>query len=242
MKLPAQPNRSLMDGLACLQALAACTAPVGSRELARMLRLEPTRVNRLLGTLASMGLAEQDASRKYRPGPGIHALAAQSLFGSGLVNRAMRYLPPLHQYGHVVALGVLWRDQTSYLYQVNPESPADRGIVQGLPFPAASSGIGLVLLAQQSEEAVRELYDPTEPPLLPLSFDPPEVDDLLGRLRQIREQGYALVSTDLGRRTLAVPVGEASYAGIGFAGKFRDDDVPELKAALIEAAEQIDQA
>ncbi|MFD7154119.1 IclR family transcriptional regulator [Kribbella sp. NPDC059898] len=240
MKLPAQPNKSLMDGLACLQALSLCTEPVGSRELARLLRLEPTRVNRLLGTLASMGLAEQDAQRKYRPGPGIHALAAQSLFGSGLVNRAVRYLPPLHKYGHVVALGVLWRDQTSYLYQVNPQSPADRGIVQGFPFPAASSGIGLVLLAQQPEESVRELYEPTEPPLLPLNFDPPDLDALFRRLAQVREEGHALVTTDLGRRTLAVPVGDTAYAGVGFAGKFRNDDVPGLKAALTDAAANID--
>jgi DNA-binding IclR family transcriptional regulator len=231
-----------MDGLACLQALAVYGGPVGSRELARKLRLEPTRVNRLLRTLASMGLAEQDENRKYRPGPGIHALAAQSLYCSGLVNRAIRYLPPLHRYGHVVALGVLWRDQTSYLYQVNPERPADRGIVQGFPFPAASSGIGLVLLAQQTEQSVRELYDPTEPALLPLNFDRPDVDGLVARLARIREQGYALMATDLGRRTLAVPVGAASYAGIGFAGKFTDAEVPELRAALLEAAEQIDHA
>ncbi|GAA1598887.1 global regulatory protein [Kribbella hippodromi] len=239
MKLPAQPNRSLMDGLACLQALTSCTGPIGSRELARVLRLEPTRVNRLLGTLASMGLAEQDENRKYRPGPGIHALAAQSLFGSGLVNRAIRYLPPLHKYGHVVALGVLWRDQTSYLYQVNPQRPTEQGLVQGLPFPAASSGIGLVLLAHQPEDAVRDLYNPAHPPPLPLSFDPPKLDGpqgLIARLRRIRKQGHALVETDLGRRTLAVPVGTANYAAVAFAGTFPDTEVPDLKAALQEAA------
>jgi len=232
-----------MDGLACLQALTIYPEPIGSRELARLLRLEPTRVNRLLRTLASMGLVEQDDKRKYRPGPGIHALAAQSLFGSGLVNRALRYLPPLHKYGHVVALGVLWRDQTSYLYQVNPLSPADRGIVQGLPFPAAQSGIGLVLLAHQSEDSVRELYDPSEPPLLPLNFDPPDLDGddgLIARLKRIREQGYALVPTNLGRRTLAVGVGDPCYAGVGFSGEFHDDAVDELKAALTDASVKID--
>lgn len=232
-----------MDGLACLQALTIYPGSIGSRELARRLRLEPTRVNRLLRTLASIGLVEQGPDRKYHPGPGIHALAAQSLNGSGLVNRAIRHLQPLHDHGHLVALGVLWRDQTCYLYHVNPLKPADLGIVQGLTFPAAVSGIGMLLLAHQDEQSVRELYAPTEPPLLPLNFEPPELDGddgLIAKLKLIREQGYALVATEWGRRTLAVPVGNPCYAAVGFSGTFGDDEVEELKAALIDAATKID--
>jgi len=90
--LPAQPNQSLIDGLACLQQLASEREPVGGRELARDLGLEPTRVHRLLRTLAHLGLAQQDAQRRYRPGPGIHVLAAQAMFGSGLLRRALPVL------------------------------------------------------------------------------------------------------------------------------------------------------
>src|SRR5262245_29763060 len=102
--LPAQPNQSLIDGLACLQALASSSEAVGNRELARALGLEPTRVNRLLKTLAHLGLAEQDAQRRYRPGPAIHVLAAQSLFGSKLIRRAIGPLEELHRFGLIVAL------------------------------------------------------------------------------------------------------------------------------------------
>lgn len=231
-----------MDGLACLQALATSAQPIGTRDLARRLQLEPTRVNRLLRTLASMGLAEQDEHRKYRPGPGIHVLAAQSLHGSGLIDLALRHLRALHEHGHSVALGVLWRDQVSYLYHVGPEDPAAH-MVQGLPFPATSSGIGVVLLAHESEDHVRELYAPTAPTHFQLTSEPPELDGddgLLTLLKRTREQGYALVDTDPGRRTLAVPVGDPPYAAVGLSGTFDDNEVPALRAALFEVAEKID--
>src|SRR5687767_1336816 len=118
---PAQPNQSLIDGLTVLQALAVAAGPVGGRALARELNLEPTRVNRLLKTLAFLGMAEQTSDRKYFPGPGMHILAARALYGSGLVTRAMPYLEQLvARYDRVVALGVLWRDQVSYLYHWQP--------------------------------------------------------------------------------------------------------------------------
>nr|WP_275261611.1 IclR family transcriptional regulator [Jiangella aurantiaca] len=231
-----------MDGLACLQALATSERPVGTRELARRLGLEPTRVNRLLRTLASMGLAEQDEHRKYRPGPGIHVLAAQSLHGSGLIDLSLRHLRGLHDFGHSVALGVLWRDQVSYLYHVGPDEPAAH-MLQGLPFPATASGIGIALLAHETEEHVRELYAPTEPSHFLLSSEPPELDGdhgLLALLKRTREQGYALVDTEPGRRTIAVAVGDQPYAAVGVSGAFGDDVVPALRTALFEVAQKID--
>ncbi|WP_116953150.1 IclR family transcriptional regulator [Jiangella endophytica] len=239
--LPAQPNRSLMDGLACLQALATAERPVGTRELARRLGLEPTRVNRLLRTLAAMGLAEQDEGRRYRPGPAIHVLAAQSLHGSGLVDLALRHMRGLHEFGYAVALGVLWRDQVSYLYHVGSEDPSSH-VLQGVPYPATSSGVGIALLAHESEDHVRALYAPTEPSLFQLNSPPPELDGdlgLLALLERTRKQGFALVETDPGMRTVAVAVGDPPYAAVGISGTFGDAEVPELRTALVDVAQKI---
>ena len=76
--------------------------------MARQLGANPTRVNRLLKTLAYLGIARQTANRKYTPGPGMHVLAAQSLFASGLIRRAMPVLEDLRRFGHTVAMGVLF--------------------------------------------------------------------------------------------------------------------------------------
>lgn len=235
--LPAQPNQSLIDGLACLETLATQQEPMGSRELARRLRLDPTRVNRLLKTLAALGLAEQDERRKYRTGPGIHVLAATSLFGSGLIRRALGPLESLHRYGFIVALGVLWRDQTAYLYHAEPDAPGVAGLGRTALYPAASSGIGMALLAERSDSEIRELYSSA-------GTDPEVVMDgdngLTSRLSTIRADGYAYVQTlipDI--YTLAVPVGKPAYAAIGFSGRFGPKQLPELVEALRATAETI---
>ena len=57
--MSSQPNKSLIDGLACLQALAMQPEPVACRALARELDLNVMRANRLLRTLADVGLAHQ---------------------------------------------------------------------------------------------------------------------------------------------------------------------------------------
>ncbi len=147
--MPAQPNQSLADGVALLQVLCARGDGLGSRELARLMGWEPTRANRLLGTLRDLGLAEQDAERRYRPGPGIHLLAAQCLNGSGLLAAALPVLRSLSsRFG--VALGVLWQGHVCYLLHAGRGRPIDEGLRRIAPLPAERSSIGMVLEAHAS--------------------------------------------------------------------------------------------
>lgn len=144
--MPAQPNRSLADGVALLQVLCGRTGGIGSRELARHMGWEATRANRLLGTLRDLGLAEQDADRRYRPGPGVHLLAAQCLHGSGLLAAAVPVLRELRgDFG--VALGVLWQGQVCYLLHAAQGRPIEEGLRRTAPLPADASSIGMVLEA-----------------------------------------------------------------------------------------------
>ncbi|WP_328997729.1 helix-turn-helix domain-containing protein [Kribbella sp. NBC_00709] len=243
---PAQPNQSLIDGLACLQALAAHAQPVGSRELGRMLGLEPTRVNRLLKTLAFVGLAQQNEQRKYLPGPAIHVLAAQSMRGSGLIRRALEPLESLFDLELQVAMGVLWDDQVCYLYHHSPGESAGEGLGREPLYPAASSGLGQVLLAEWPDEQVRELYTDghrlrgmSSPRTVGLDGD----DGLLAQLAQVREQGYALTQTleSSGLRTLGVAL-KGDNAAIGVAGRFKDRDVARIHERVAEAARRIENA
>lgn len=242
---PAQPNQSLIDGLACLQALTAHAEPIGSRELGRMLGLESTRVNRLLKTLAFLGLASQNEQRKYLPGPGIHVLAAQSIRGSGLIRRALDPIETLLDLPMQVALGVLWQDQVCYLYHGRHGDGLGRAFGREPVYPAASSGLGQALLAQLPDDDVRMLYDddahrhPVATPRQPVHLDGD--DGLLAELAVVRKRGFALTRTlgTGGTRTLAIALaGDA--AAIGVAGRIDDDDLPELLNRLREVAAQIE--
>lgn len=259
MSLPAQPNQSLIDGLAALQDLAGRGRPMGGRELARELGLEPTRVNRLLKTLAHLGMLEQTPDRKYHPGPGIHVLAAQSLFGSGLLRRALPHLESLHRHGCIVALGVLWRDQVSYLYHAAPGMPAAEALGRVSVFPATRSGIGMALLADRPVRNIRHLYRGRPIP------GQRGVAALLMQLAEIRRAGHALVPiTDAPVRSgdpprpptgrashpptdplrpptaiLAVPVGNPATAAIALSGELSSANLAPLIESLTTAAAAI---
>lgn len=232
----AQPNQSLIDGIVTLQALASAPEPVGCRELARQLGANTTRVNRLLKTLAYMGIVRQTSDRKYTPGPGMHVLAAQSLFASGLIRRALPVLEHLRRFGHTVAMGVLWNDSVSYLFHAPPGIEAARGLGRIGLLPATTSGIGIVLLSKLHDEDVRELYANREIPMFPEG-----VESLLATLARTREQGYARVhvADERDHHIVAVPVGNPVYAGIAMSGWIPESATAELVEALLSAAREI---
>lgn len=217
--MPAQPNRSLADGIALLQALCSSPEALGSRELARAMGWEATRANRLLGTLRDIGLAEQDGARRYRPGPGVHLLAAQCLTGSGLLAAALPVVRDLRAtYG--VALGVLWHGRVCYLLHAGRGRPVEEGLGRAAPMPAEQSSIGMVLEAH---------------------LPPPHRTDA-GELAAIRRRGYAIQRNPDGRSgsvAVAIPgpaAGAPPVAGLAAMADYREHAPEAVAAALAPAA------
>jgi DNA-binding IclR family transcriptional regulator len=235
-KLNAQPNQSLIDGITTLQALATSPEPVGCRELARRLGADATKVNRLLKTLAYLGIARQTADRKYTAGPGMHVLAAQSLFASGLIRRALPALENLRRFGHTVALGVLWEENVSYLFHAPPGIEASRGLGRIGLLPATTSGIGIVLLSEYEDQDVRELYEGRD---IPMFAD--GIEQLLAKLAEVRRLGYARVhvADDRDHHVIAVSTGDPAHAGVAVSGWIPEAATPPIVEALRAAAAEI---
>ena len=209
--MSSQPNQSLIDGIRCLQYLVSSGRAIGCRELARLMGINTTRVNRLLMTMASIGLTMQDEQRRYLPGPGIHALAAQAIRGSELFSRA---LPGLERYAPrdiVVALGVLWEDQIIYIWHSVPGSQATQALAGFHMLPAWRSVIGMSLLAAESDEALMQ------------RFTPEQWESLAPHVAQQREQGQVVWHHDDGEVSMARPVG-AHQAALAFAGMWNPDE------------------
>ena len=232
----AQPNQSLIDGIATLQALAVSPEPVGNRELARQLGFNPTRVNRLLKTLSYLGIARQTANRKYTAGPGMHVLAAQSLHASRIMQDALPVLEELRRFGLTIALGVLWRDSVSYLFHAPPGMSTTQGIGRIGLLPATSSGIGMALLAQHEDAVIHELFADREIPGFPGGMD-----DLIAAIAVVRTQGFArvLVNAEEDRHTIAVPVSHPSFAAVGMSGWIPEQNTGPIVEALQNAAARI---
>lgn len=231
-----QLNQSLIDGIATLQALATTDHPVGSRELARRLGMETSKVNRLLRTLTYLGITRQTANRKYTAGSGMHVLAAQSLYASGLVKQAIEPLESLKHYGMIIALGVLWRDCVSFLYHALPGMASHEALGRIGLYPATESGLGMALLAMQSDEYITAIYSGHEIP-----HYPDGLDNLLGEIYSIRELGYARIEThaEAQQHTIAVPVGDPVTCAIGVSGWIPESATADIVADLQASAAAI---
>jgi DNA-binding IclR family transcriptional regulator len=237
VKAGAQPNQSLIDGITVLQALATSSEPVGCRELARRVGLETTRVNRLLKTLSFLGIARQTTDRKYRAGAGMTVLAAQSLFASGLLRRALPALEELRHFGLTVAMGVLWRDNVSYLFHAPPAMSATDALGRIGLYPATRGGIGMALLATHDDGEVGDIYAGRDIP------GHADFAALLAALAEVRARGYARlrVNDDRDQHTVALSVGKTAYAAIGLSGWIPEASMPPILNALRAAAAAIEQ-
>lgn len=200
--------------------------PAGVRELARELELSPTRVSRLLSTLAHLGLVSQTANRKYKAGPGIHVLAAQSLHASPLLSRSLPRLLELRKEGFTAALGVLWRRHVCYLFHERPGQRMEEAIARHRVHPAGRSALGMALLAASTPEAPPELYSDIE--YIGVS---PRKDSLL---KDIRRRGYAALRYPNGEISVGVVIG--SSGAIGASGMMDAAAVPALAERLLEIA------
>lgn len=207
--MTAQPNQSLIDGLSCLQALASEQNTIGCREMARNLGLNNMRANRLLKTLADIGLAQQDEKKRYSIGPGIHALAAQSLFGSGILQQALPLLRELKHTKLTVAIGVLWRDHVTYLLHGKIGENIEDALGRVGLFPATKSSIGMLLLAEKDDVSLEELFKNNYP-----YFTSKEA--FYTQINQIRQNGYSNIQTtgEEAHQSIAVCIGNPSIAGI----------------------------
>lgn len=236
LKPNAQPNQSLIDGIATLQALAVSPEPIGNRELARQLGFNPTRVNRLLKTLAYLGIARQTANRKYTAGPAMHVLAAQSLFASKIVQTSLPALEKLRRFELTIAMGVLWNDSVCYLFHAPPGIEIPKGLGRIGLLPASSSGIGMALLAQQDDEHLAELFENADIPDFPGGLP-----ELMTAISRIRERGYARISVgeNHDKHTIALPVSEPAFAAIGLSGWIPEGNTEAIVDALRGAAAEI---
>lgn len=150
----AQPNQSVIDGFRCLQYIASSEQPVGCRELARILDMDPSRVNRLLLTMAHMGLTQKTPKRKYVTGHGIHVLAAQSIRRSGLFRATAEALEKIDHPDFTTALGSLWEGHVVYLYHARAGDTLAQALGGFRVQPPWESVVGLCLLSRFSDEEI----------------------------------------------------------------------------------------
>lgn len=228
-----------------LELIADAGGDVTISQLAAAAELPMTTIHRLLRTLVAEGYARQLANRRYALGPKLVRLGevANRQFGQ----LAMPQLKSLvARLGETANLATIDGDSVVYVSQA-PSPHAMRMFTEvGGRASLHSTSVGKAILAQLSDEQVREIIGRAG---MPRSTERSlsTVDDLLADLALSRERGYAVDDGEheVGVRCFAMAVpdmpvltavsvsGPISRVGEDFAAQA----IPVLREAVADIAE-----
>ncbi len=157
-------SQSLDRGLMVLEAIGAAETDLGVRDLARMLGIAKSIVQRLLNTLYERGFVEQEpVSRKYRIGARAFEIGSGFTRSGSLAQIAtpeLELLTKQHQLNSY--LGIL-RDNTAlYLATLQSSGPIAIQVSPGDRIPLHTTALGKALLFDMSDAEIRALLEGTQ--------------------------------------------------------------------------------
>ncbi|UNH41685.1 DNA-binding transcriptional regulator KdgR [Moellerella wisconsensis] len=182
---------------------------IGVSELSQRLMMSKATTFRFLQTMKSLGYVVQEGEAdKYSLTMKLFELGSKSLEYVDLIELAdkeMRYIS--EQTNEALHLGSLDENSIIYIHKIDSGYNLRMQSRIGRRNPLYSTAIGKVLLAERSEEFIRNtLKDVTFIKNTANTLE--NVDQLLAQLAQVREQHFAedIEEQELGLRCIAAPV------------------------------------
>lgn len=240
-------NRQILSSVAnasrLLKQFSSRERELGVSELARRLDLGKSTVHRLMVTLASEHLLEQDpGSGKYRLGLAMYDLGAAVTTHLDLHEAV---LPPMEKLrnltGETVQVAVLDGREVVYVERLDSPHTLRLFLEVGRRNAAHSTSTGKCLLAFRSDQDLDKLFRGWK-----LEAKTPRTitdhDRLRKELSRVRRQGYSLneEESELGVMSVAAPIRDASAtvnAAISAAGP-----VTRMRPSLAEIVLAVEEA
>ena len=186
---------------------------------AQLLDISPSTAHRLMAMLVYRGYVEQDASRRYVPGPAMGLTPTGLSWTAELRHRARTHLESLaDRVGETSNLVVLSGDAVRFLSSVEPEgegqSALEEALEQGQPpkiseregvaLPAHKASGGKAILAELDPQHVEAIFERTR-------VDHPDeswMTSLRNELTVVRARGFAtnVEGTEAGVSAVGVPI------------------------------------
>ena len=206
-------SESLRKAMLILEELRLSDRARSARELADVIELPKSTVQRMLQALEDAGLTTQEpVSRKYRLGPKTLTLGMAYRERLNLRNLALRHMRALRdQCAETVGLSIAVGAERMFIEEVQSQSELRTSSELGHPYPLWTGAPGRVLLAHLPERE-RATVLATAGDAAWAAVTPPSNAGLLDRLREIRERGHdrAFDETIAGVSALATPITDAT--------------------------------
>ncbi len=225
-----------------MELIALAEGGMGITELAEQIGVDKSTASRLMGTLATYGFAEQDATtRRYRLGPKVVTLSRYLLTRMPLREQAKPFLHRLvDRTGEGAHLAILAQGGALYIDQV--ESPATLRATTGVGTiaPLHCTALGKALMTFGNLPQPQQMKAFTARTIV-------DADTLRVHLEQTRRQGYAVDDEEYeyGVRCVAVPVYDYRGKVVGAigvsgpAGRMSLERVPEIARIVMEVGKDL---
>jgi IclR family transcriptional regulator, KDG regulon repressor len=243
--------QSLERAFAILDCFQDSQPELGVREIARQLDLHPSTVGRILTTLNSLGILNQDQeTRRYRMGPKVLKWCSVYTSSVDLQTEARPYMQELHKVTEETISLDIPNGQTRICIE-RIESPKSLRWVKQLgeimPFYASASG-RILLSFMSPKEKSEALQNMTFEQLTPYTTTDPNL--FYEELELTKSRGYAVSESERveGVSCVAAPIfgvhGEilGALTISGPSTRFSEQKIQEHAELLIEITKQISQA
>ncbi|WP_223881030.1 IclR family transcriptional regulator [Nesterenkonia ebinurensis] len=213
---PAYPIEAVDNVLVLLEMLRDFGA-VHISEAAQELAVSPSTVHRLMAMLVYRGFAEQDASRRYVPGPALGTEPVGVPWTAELRRRAQPHLDKLaEEVDEAVNLLVRVGTEVRFLTTVEGMRPLGVGDRRGAVMPARQASAGKAILAAMPDPQVEALYR-CEAENRGVEYNPEQHQELISELAMVRRQGFAanFEGTEQGVSALGVALRDGSSTVVG---------------------------
>ncbi len=245
---PQYPVESVDHALALLE-MVRDFGRVRISVAADLLGISASTAHRLMAMLVYRGYVEQDASRRYVPGPAMGLTPAGLSWTAELRHRARTHLEKLsHRVGETSNLVVLSGETVRFLLSVEPAVGGNSSTVperlaqvqgttigdrRGVVLPAAKASGGKALLAEMTREQVTAIYQQAAQ-RRKTRLEPAWLASLLNELSVIRARGFA--TNFEGTESGVSAVGVAVHDGNGEAVAGLSVSIPQERfSAAIDA-------
>jgi DNA-binding IclR family transcriptional regulator len=236
------PISSIGRGIAVLGCFDERRRALSLSELSEKSLLPMSSTHRVVAELVAGGFLVRGSDRKYRIGTRVWSIGQLAPVSDQLRHRALPTLARLYEEtGENITLAVLDRGQALYVDRIGGERSVQTSSRAGGHLPLHTTGVGKVLLAWQSPEAIDKYLSRPLARATPFSIVDPV--KLKADLAETKTRGYALTRQEstAGNGSVAVPIlrGGRCVAALGIVAHLTHLDVPRLVEVLQQAADSI---
>ena len=240
------PVQSVDRAVTILEVIAR-TGLAGVTDIAAELGVHKSTASRIVSTLETRGLVEQDQHRgKYRLGLGILRLAGATTARLDIVQEARPIAKLLaERTGETINIAVLSDGAALYLDQVSSSASVQSHNWVGQRIPLHATSNGKVLLSGLSEDGIRTVLESKLPPYTPHTVT--SIPRLLTEIAEVVAAGHSIVIDELevGLTAVSAPIRNshgdviASISASGPSFRFTDALVETARDLLMSAAADI---